>query len=224
MIKKFVLIAIFAFFISAQTFCAEINFKTGFISDNAGIIRDIHSTVINNVLHNLRQDTGCDVVVVTINSLKKVSLDDIEKQIFSRYMLGGENKDKWVILVFTRVPSKVHVMVGDGLTQAIPKSMTRGLGVEYNMMGFMGTNISTSIYTTTLYTAEAVADSEDSRIRYSQDNRTIQNYIVRLPESSDTAKFIRRHNLIPAILIVILGLFIYGALNRNRHFIFLRRG
>ena len=121
-------------FLGINSFCADFNFDKSFISDNSNFLPETYEYPLNSVLQNLHRETGCDLVVLTINSLNyndNETFKDIERQVHSKYLFGGENKDKWAMIIITRIPYQINIRVGQGLKKIIPPQTVRSMGFEF---------------------------------------------------------------------------------------------
>ena len=252
-IIKFIIIFLLFIFTSKQAYCAQFDFSKGFIDDNANFLTDRYKNPLNEVLQNLHKETGCDLVLLTLNSLSNnETYENIEKQVHSRYLFGGKNKDKWAMIIITRVPYRMNIRVGKGLRKIIFPRTRRAMGFEFfihsSTDGYEDNNnlnhtrqvsqysAQNFIYSTTLFLAELIADSQNKRLHttrrtetenltYNVGNRTYTEplYTRIIPEvyirqTEPFIKFVRRNNLYPTLILIFIGLlpFMYQVRRRRR--------
>ena len=53
--------------ISLPVFCANFNFDNSFVSDNGNFLAKGNENALEEVLKNLSDETGCDLVVLTLD-------------------------------------------------------------------------------------------------------------------------------------------------------------
>ncbi|MBQ7450372.1 TPM domain-containing protein [bacterium] len=221
-----ILIIIFGIFITILNgFCADIDLSRSFVSDDANLIEERLYEQLSDVLKNLHKETGCDIVVVTLDSLKRnENFSTVEKQIKTDYLLGGKKRDKWVIITVTKTPYKMDIRVGKGLKKVITGSTVRGMKFEFlfsRLNNYRNEVLNTNragrdLYNTTMFLAELVADKNNARLHTSEFGNEIMGDIsyllngtrqVYYPQTDPTEKFIRRNNLHTVIALIIIGAF-----------------
>ena len=178
---------------------------------------------LGEVLSNLHKETGSDLVVITLNSLgQDETYESIEEEVHSKYIFGGENRDKWAMIILTENPYRMNIRIGKGLKKIVPNTMKRALGFEFLISRMLNDNgnrvyrrgAQINLYSTALLVGEAIAD--DKNVRLHTTERIYENYFgegldgidyaLYIPRSSEAMKFIRRYNLYPVILIIFIGL------------------
>ena len=236
---KILIVLIFSFLITTKSYCADIDLSKSFISDKGGFLEAQVYSQLEDVLKNLHKETSSDLVLITLNSLAKgEDFNSIERDVRTRYILGGENRDNWVMVIAVREPYSMNIRVGDGLKKVIPAPLTRAMGIEFwlsKIINGRGNNfvtrlgVQTNLYTTVLVLGEAIADEKGVRLHTSDIVYDIYGYSLReqgiyIPRTTDAMKFIRRHNLYPAIIILTIGLFPFVLFRRRlRRRLFSRR-
>ena len=241
--KNLTVILFISLVLATKGFCANINFDKGFISDGSDFLPERYENPLNSVLNNLHKETGCDLIVITINSFDNLeTFKDIEKQVLSRYILGGENKDKWAMIIVTRIPYQMNIRVGKGLKKIIPPITVRSMGFEFFLNRITNTNTNNGVttiyqngaannlYSTAMFLAELIADSQGKRL-HTNEVRQDYNYagyrhteIMRaqeIPQNPPFTKFVRRNNLTPALFILAIGFlpFLFIPRSSRRRFI-----
>ena len=230
--KKNILIALICLFLSALNgYCADIDLGKSFISDKGGFLEPQVYQQLEDVLKNLHKETSSDLVVVTLNSLAEdESFASIVQDVHTKYILGGENRDNWAMVILVREPYSMNIRVGNGLNKIIPNPMRRALGFEFwlsQMLNGRNSNfitrlgVQTNLYTTVLVLGEAIADEKGVRLHTSDQVYDIYGYQFReqgvyIPRTTESMKFIRRYNLYLPIIILSVGLLPFTIFRRRR--------
>lgn len=187
------------------------------------------------MLKNVHDETGNDLVVLTLNTLaENERFEDIEKQIHSKYLFGGKRSENWAIIIVTQSPYQMNIKVGKGLRRIISPKTIRVMMIEFffnrgsinnNNVAVDRWRIEDNLYSTALFLAELIADSQNKRLHTTE--RTINENITYyangrtyvepaygvvipetyIPQTRPFQKFVRRNNLYPALIILGLGLF-----------------
>ena len=223
-ILKFFITLISALLITFKGFCADIDLSKSFISDKANIIEPRLLTQLHEVLKNLHTETGVDLVVITLNSIPdKENFLTIESQVKNQYILGGENRDKWVMVIFTTEPYQMNIRVGEGLNDIITNRTLRAMRFEFMFSRFFNKNngrkyrMGRDLYNTTMFLAELVADANNIRLHI--DNPGEHDALLGdlyyllggpnahyFPKTDPTEKFIRKNNLHMVLFILCIGI------------------
>ena len=224
---KILIVLICMSFTVLKGFCADIDLHTSFVSDKANVFGPQLLEQLRDVLKNLHNETGCDVVVITLNSLRSgESFSDVEKQIKKQYILGGKRSDMWVIVILTKEPYRMNIRVGKGLRRVITGSTLRGMQFEFLFSRLNNSNngnlsvnaAGNDLYNTTMFLAELIADENNVRLHTSaipSDNEIMGNILYVMGGGGPqyfrpidpTEKYIRRNNLHMVIFIIIIGIF-----------------
>ncbi len=238
LLKKILLLFICLTF-GVKGFCADFNFEKRFISDGSNFLPDRYENPLNSVLTNLHKETGCTLIVLTINSLVgDETYKDVERQILSKYILSSDNQNNWAMIIVTRYPYRMNIRVGKGLKKIIPPKTARSMGFEFFINRIMHTETingrqiiqengaANNLYSTTLFLAELIADSEGKRLHSNEVRQTYDLLGTQFtqvitpetyfPPNPPVTKFIRKNNLLPIIIIILIGLSPYMILPRQR--------
>lgn len=141
--KKIILnsliVIIFLFTFVSQVFCYTVKFNNSYISDDAKIIGQTYTPVLDNILKNLKKDTGVDFLVITIDSFNGTeTYKAFEEKLLVKYPIGGNNYDNYVIVLFTKYPFDIYISRGKKLEKVIPKTMIRAFKIEMWMEKLFG--------------------------------------------------------------------------------------
>ena len=88
---------------------------TGRVVDNAALISANDKTQIGDMLATLEQNTGDQVVVLTIPSLKGENLEQYSLGVARTWALGEKEKDNGVLFLIAKNDRKMRIEVGYGL-------------------------------------------------------------------------------------------------------------
>lgn len=98
-----------------SSFCADIPYLTGRVTDNAQIISDSTQLSLTGYLKEHELKTSNQVVVLTIPSLEGESIEDFANKVFNEWKLGQKEKDNGVLFVIVPDEKKMRIEVGYGL-------------------------------------------------------------------------------------------------------------
>jgi uncharacterized protein len=96
---------------------AALNFPvlTGRVVDDAAIISESTHQSLEDMLTDYEQQSGNQIVVVTLRSLEGTSIEDYGYQLGRRWGIGQKEKDTGVLLIVAPSERKVRIEVGYGL-------------------------------------------------------------------------------------------------------------
>lgn len=100
----------------------NLNFRSGYISDNAKLITSEDYEQITNIIKELQEKTTADIAVVTINSLNGKSVEDTAVEIGRKYKVGAKDKNNGVVILVAPNERKARLEVGMGLESEITNS------------------------------------------------------------------------------------------------------
>ena len=88
---------------------------TGRVVDNAGLLSQDTQQKLTNLLAAMEQQTGDQVVVVTLKSLQGDDIQDYGYQLGRAWGIGQKGKDNGVLLIVSQNPHKVGIETGYGV-------------------------------------------------------------------------------------------------------------
>lgn len=139
----------------------RLDFKYGYISDNARIIDNESYEKINNVIEELKEKTTAEIAVVTLNSLQGKSIEDTAVEIGRKYKVGAKNVNNGVVIVVATKEREVRLEVGMGLEAEISNSTAQTI-VDSDMLPYFSQEeYSKGIHRGVVSTAEIIAQSYD---------------------------------------------------------------
>ena len=121
------LIAIFSFVLLLLIFNLIVNKSSAlvkqstefYVNDTANIIDQSTEEYIININKKLYEQTGAQIVVVTVNNLEGMSIEDYAVELFRQYGIGDKEKNNGVLFLTALEERKVRIEVGYGLEGAI---------------------------------------------------------------------------------------------------------
>ena len=234
--------------LTLQGLCEGIRFNNSFISDNAGLIDQTYYPVFNDILKNLKKDTKIDIAVITLTRLESgQTFKDVEAKVLAHNPIGGYTHKNYVLVIATKYPFEIYMSRSNSLRKIIPDTMLRALkfetwvekklsGIGYASNVPLGAtpvlvdekNYNTSprasmiIYSKTLAMAEAIADQYGVKLKYDNElyimGMLMTGDYTMLPSTNPILKTIRKYNLYPALIALILGILPYIIRARIRYF------
>ena len=120
---------IFFIFVYSLSGLAQTSFEVPRLSapvnDAANLIDKNSERRINGILHDLRRQTGTQIVVLTVNSLQGVPIEQASIQIVDQWQLGGKETDKGVLFFISKNDRKMRIEVGQGLEGDLPDAYAK---------------------------------------------------------------------------------------------------
>jgi len=125
------LVILFAF--SLQVAAASYPSPTGefFVNDFANVLSSSTEEKINTLGKQLEDQTGAQVVLVTIDSLQGVDINDYKAGLFESWKIGQKDKDNGILIVYANAERMLGIEVGYGLEAAVPDIKTAQIRENY---------------------------------------------------------------------------------------------
>lgn len=86
-----------------------------YVYDQNGIIDNQVERTLNSMLVELEKETGVEFVIVSVNSLLDRNIETYSNEVFNTLGIGKEDKDNGILLLFSRMDSRVRLEIGRGL-------------------------------------------------------------------------------------------------------------
>lgn len=90
-----------------------------FVVDQGGVMGPEYGSLVTNISQQLRDKTGHELVVITVDNLDGLTVDDYAEQLFKRLGIGEKGKDNGVLILLSRDDRKVRIEVGYGLESVL---------------------------------------------------------------------------------------------------------
>lgn len=94
-----------------------------YVNDFAGVIDLKAENYMVNYGVKLHQETGAQVVLVTVDSTGGASMEEYAKTLFNNWGIGSADKDNGVLLLLSVKDDNYWVLQGDGLKNSLTDSM-----------------------------------------------------------------------------------------------------
>jgi len=92
----------------------------GFVNDYANVLSASEERQLVSMISEVRQKTGAEIAVVTIQSLEGNEIDDFSNRLFEKWGIGQKGKDNGLLFLAAMKDRKMRIEVGYGLEGAIP--------------------------------------------------------------------------------------------------------
>lgn len=92
----------------------------GYITDHAGLLTSTQKQKLQDLLYTVEKDSGIEIIVVTINSLKDYpgtrndSIEDFAFALFNTYRIGNALKNNGILLLISFEDRKARIELGAG--------------------------------------------------------------------------------------------------------------
>lgn len=161
--KKALALLLFAF-----CFCFALNFNEQ-INDEAHIFSQNERDELLNLVQNFEQNSTTQIAIVTLNSLKSRSIEELSLEIARGYKLGQKEDNNGVLLVVAPNEKKVRIEVGYGLegvlTDAISSQIINSVMIPEFKNGKMSEGVKEGVLAII-----KVASGEEFRSKFSLGN------------------------------------------------------
>lgn|SRR5574344_1740510 len=124
----------------------DLNFQSGFISDNAKVINQQDYEAMNKFLWELHNKTTADIAVVTVTSLQGEDVRNVAIQIGNKYKVGAKGKNNGVVLLVAPNERKARIEVAPGLMNVLSASVDQDIMDNTMIPYFKSGDYSKGIY------------------------------------------------------------------------------
>lgn len=112
-------VLLFAVFANA----ANIPKPVGYVNDFAHILNDKTRAKLNRLVLELKQKTGVEFAIVTINSTDGEDIFDYSMDMFQKWGIGQKGKDNGLLLLVDVKDRKLRINTGYGLEGILPDGL-----------------------------------------------------------------------------------------------------
>ena len=102
-----------------------------YVNDYAGLLSEETKNYIISTNKSLYNQTGSQIVVVTIPSLDGNSIEDYSTELFRNFGIGSKEKNNGVLLLLALEERQFRIEVGYGLEGIMPDGKTGRIQDEY---------------------------------------------------------------------------------------------
>ena len=97
---------------------------SGYVNDFASIMDPAQKTALETELKNLKEKTGIEFTVVTVESLSGTTVEDYATRLFENWKIGQKDKDNGLLFLIAPNERKVRFEVGYGLEGTLNDART----------------------------------------------------------------------------------------------------
>ena len=102
-----------------------------YVNDYAGLLNSETKDYIINTNRSLYNQTGAQIVVVTVQKLEGVSIEEYATELFRNFGIGDANKNNGVLFLLALKEREFRIEVGYGLEGVLPDGKTGRIQDEY---------------------------------------------------------------------------------------------
>jgi len=95
------------------------------VNDFSRMLSQQELAATENLLHDIKQKTGTQIGIVTLNSLEGESIEQVAIAIAERWGLGTAKADNGVLIVIAKDERQLRIEVGQGLEGALPDAYAK---------------------------------------------------------------------------------------------------
>ena len=184
-LRKALLFSLFLLLTAANIF--SLPSAKGFVSDYAGIISRNDAAVITAVAKEVKEKTGAEIAVLTVNSISPYgSIEEYSVDVASEWGIGEKGKDNGVLIVLSKGERQIRIEVGYGLEGAITDGISGEILDRYMMPLLKKGDYSGGLKNGALAAASVIADEYNVKIDESVLNR------IERPSASYSRRPVRR--------------------------------
>lgn len=102
-----------------------------YVNDYAKVLNDELKKYIIETNKNLKQKTGAEVVVVTVNDLESKAIEEYATELFREFKIGDSTKNNGLLILLSINDRAARVEVGYGLEGVLPDAKSGRIQDEY---------------------------------------------------------------------------------------------
>ena len=131
-IKYILILAIFSIvLVTNSSYSIVSQTRDFYVNDSANLLSDETEDYIINMNKTLEEQTGAQIVVVTVQNLEGQSLEEYATELFRDYGIGDKEKNNGVLLLCAYEERQFRIEVGYGLEGTLTDGKTGRIQDEY---------------------------------------------------------------------------------------------
>lgn len=91
-----------------------------YVADPGNMVSQAVKSRVNDVLWNLRQQTGTEVVVAVVPSIGDTPIEDFSTELFEQWGIGKSDKDNGVLILIAPEQRRARIATGYGVEGVLP--------------------------------------------------------------------------------------------------------
>ena len=131
---------------------------SGYVVDQAGVIDAATEARLLGYIQELKQKTGAELAVVTVNSLGGLSVERYTMGLAERWEVGKRGEDTGVIILGAIQDRKWRIAVGYGNEGILPDARAGSIGRRHLVPHFKAGNYSMGLYEAALAVMHLLAE------------------------------------------------------------------
>jgi uncharacterized protein len=161
---KYFLSLLFVIFFALSAQSSNIPKPIGYVNDFAHILKNDTKTKLNNVLIELKQKTGVEFAVVTIESTNGEDIFDYSMKLFQKWGIGQKGKDNGILFLVSVKDRKLRINTGYGVEGILPDGLLGRIRDRYVVPYFKKGVYDSGIFNGAMAIVNVVAKSENVKI------------------------------------------------------------
>jgi uncharacterized protein len=142
---------------AAQVATPQIPPPTGFVNDRAGVIDAATRERLTRVIEELRQKTGAEIAVLTVESTAPLDDFTYAMQVADAWKIGKKGEDTGALVLVATRDRKLRILTGYGLEGILPDGLVGSIQDREMLPAFRGGNYSQGISRGVMAMAQRIA-------------------------------------------------------------------
>lgn len=105
----------------------------GFLNDYANVLDNNNQNRIEYLLRVLKQRSGIEFAVVTVNSIGEDSIEEAAEELFQKWGIGEKGKDNGLLFIIAVKERRLRFEVGYGLEEVITDGLAGRVRDQYTV-------------------------------------------------------------------------------------------
>jgi len=179
MIKRYLTYALFILLFSLQAVTASAQETklpqfSGYVNDFAGILGQGTEAAISSVAQQLDAKTSAQLAVVTVDTVKPLTIEQYAVELFEKWGIGQKDKDNGLLILIAVNDKKIRIETGYGLEGALPDAICSQIIYQDIVPEFKKGNFEKGVLSGTVSVASLIA--KEYNVDINLDGRTLQSY------------------------------------------------
>lgn len=133
----------------------------GYVNDFASILDASTESDLKNLITTLENETSAEIAVVTVGSLKGITIEEYAVELFERWGIGKEEKDNGILFLVAIEEREVRIEVGYGLEGVITDLEAGNIINDIIVPNFKNGDFGPGIYEAVIIASDQIYGEED---------------------------------------------------------------
>jgi uncharacterized protein len=138
----------------------------GYVNDFAGVLSTKAQNAISSLAHQVESKTTAQIAVVTVSTVKPLTIEQYAVELFERWGIGQKGKDNGILLLVAIKDKKLRIETGYGLEGALPDIICRQIIEKVILPEFRSNDFSNGILLGTASIADLIAREYKVKLDY----------------------------------------------------------